>query len=262
MSMKFHKYHGTGNDFVLVDGMSPDAKLDFQTEFIAELCHRRFGVGADGFIILAPSDIADFKMDYFNSDGKRSTMCGNGSRCLVRFAHSLGYISEETTFEAVDGLHEAKVSDNISVKMIDVQSVEKIGDDFFLDTGSPHYVQFKEDVQFGDGLDDLNIIEHAHAIRYNDRFRANGTNVNFVKRLLDGIQVRTYERGVEDETYSCGTGVVASAMASYLKFENIGNNISIKTKGGRLNVSFDAEGNHFTNVWLHGPAKEVFVGSL
>lgn len=254
--MKFHKYHGTGNDFILIDGMSSKDKLDFNTEFIAKMCHRRFGIGADGFIILSPSESADFKMDYFNSDGKRSTMCGNGSRCLVRFAHTLGYISDETKFEAVDGLHEAKVAEDISVKMIDVKVVEPIDEDYFLDTGSPHYVQF------GENLDDLDIIKHAHAIRYNNRFRANGTNVNFVKRISNGIQVRTYERGVEDETYSCGTGVVASAIAGYQKFGDLGKEIAIDTKGGALKVSFATDGTQFTSVWLHGPAEKVFSGQF
>jgi len=257
MSIKFYKYHGTGNDFILIDGMQSAIEEEFNREIIAKICHRRFGIGADGFIILSPSEDTDFNMIYYNSDGNRSSMCGNGSRCLIRFAHSLGYIGEHTTFEAADGLHEGKVmAEVISVKMKDVTEIEKISADYFLDTGSPHYVQFAQDI------DALKIREEAHKIRYDDRFKSEGTNVNFVEAFAQGIQVRTYERGVEDETYSCGTGVVAAALAHNFLNPASGKEIKIRTKGGNLTVSFELEDGHYKNIWLTGPAQKVFEGQL
>ena len=184
-------------------------------------------------------------------------MCGNGSRCTVRFAHNLSYIGEECTFMAIDGIHHGRVeADYISVHMSDVHKVNAHGADYILDTGSPHYVTYLDDV---DGLD---IISSAHKIRYSDMYKSDGINVNFVKRNNDSIQVRTYERGVEDETYSCGTGVVACAISSSRLESRMTSPVVINTKGGDLRVSFDKEADTYKNIWLTGPAIKVFDGKI
>jgi diaminopimelate epimerase len=256
MTVQFEKYHGTGNDFIMIDNRSLSfPKENF--ELIERLCHRRFGIGADGLILLENHDDKkiDFKMVYFNSDGKQSSMCGNGGRCLVAFAHSLGIFEEETVFEAIDGLHEATVwEDKISLKMNDVTHVEVIENGvFLLDTGSPHYVKVVD--SFSDEF-----VNDARRIRNSDRFHENGVNVNFIIPSQDGLQIRTYERGVEDETYSCGTGAVAAAMCHALIFRS--DDVSISTKGGELAVKFDVVDNKFSNIWLIGPAVKVFDGAI
>lgn len=258
MDIEFSKYHGTGNDFIMIDGMKDlSIRKYLTTDHIAALCHRRFGIGADGLIILSPDEETDFYMVYYNSDGRISSMCGNGSRCTVRFAHNLSYISEQCTFMAIDGIHHGRVeSDYISVHMSDVHVVNANGSDYVLDTGSPHYVTYLDDV---DGLD---IISHAHKIRYSDSYKSDGINVNFVKRHEDSIQVRTYERGVEDETYSCGTGVVACAIASSRLENGVISPVHINTKGGDLKVSFQREADSYKNIWLAGPAVKVFEGKI
>ncbi len=258
MHIEFTKYHGTGNDFIMINGMEDvSIRAYLNEERISKLCHRRFGIGADGLIILAPDSDSDFYMDYYNSDGRPSSMCGNGSRCTVRFAHSLGYVDDSCLFMAVDGLHKGKVSDKtISVLMSDVTEVHQAGVDFALDTGSPHYVRFMEDV------DSINIISEAHHIRYSETFREKGINVNFVNQASDHIQVRTYERGVEDETYSCGTGVVASAITSKIGSDLPKESIDVETKGGNLNVSFEKSEGIYSNIWLTGPAVKVFSGEI
>ncbi|MPQ47665.1 diaminopimelate epimerase [Marinifilum sp. N1E240] len=259
MQIEFSKYQGTGNDFVLIDNrngiISPD-----NIKLIEQLCHRRFGIGADGLMLLEDAKGYDFRMRYFNSDGKEASMCGNGGRCIVAFAYHLGIIKNETTFIAVDGEHEAKVEDKnnfvqISLKMINVSGIEKIGDSFFMNTGSPHFVQFIQN------HDDFDTYSNGKAIRYNDRFAAEGTNVNFVSFKNNEIQVSTYERGVEDETYSCGTGVVASAIsAGAIKNSN---SFKINTKGGKLAVHFNKiDSQNINDIWLIGPATKVFSGSL
>ncbi len=259
MKIKFYKYHGTGNDFILIDNrvqiIAPD-----NTRFIQNLCHRRFGIGADGLMLLENTEGYDFRMRYFNSDGKEGTMCGNGGRCIVAFANFLGIINHKTHFIAIDGSHEATVTTSkntpiISLKMKDVTNIEKNNQQFFLDTGSPHYVQFIESHK------NFDTYTEGRKIRYNERFTTKGTNVNFVSFKNKGIHVSTYERGVEDETYSCGTGVVASAICTGVltgktKFE-------IYTKGGNLKVSFDkTDNNNISNIWLTGTAIQVFEGVL
>jgi len=259
MQIEFSKYQGTGNDFVLIDNrngiISPD-----NIKLIEQLCHRRFGIGADGLMLLEDAKGYDFRMRYFNSDGKEASMCGNGGRCIVAFAYHLGIIKNETTFIAVDGEHEAKVEDKndfvqISLKMINVSGIEKIGDSFFMNTGSPHFVKFIQN------HDDFDTYSNGKAIRYNDRFATDGTNVNFVSFKNNEIQVSTYERGVEDETYSCGTGVVASAIsAGAIKNSN---SFKINTKGGKLAVHFNKiDSQNINDIWLIGPATKVFSGSL
>lgn len=258
MQISFDKYQGTGNDFILIDNRKNE--IQFSTEQVAFLCDRHFGVGADGLMLLELEPGVDFKMVYFNSDGKESSMCGNGGRCITAFAKSLGIVSDKARFVAIDGLHEANVKgvNQVSLKMNDVKTVE-IGDDFFfLNTGSPHYVKFVE------GIKEYNVLEEGRKIRYSERFATEGTNVNFIEKTENGIFVRTYERGVENETLSCGTGVTASALVAAINGVSSQKNACvIDTLGGKLNVKFDKvlESN-FYNIWLEGPADFVFHGSI
>jgi len=255
MNFQFYKYQGTGNDFVVLD----DRKAEFpihNSAFIQRLCDRKFGIGADGFILLRNKEGYDFEMVYFNSDGKQSSMCGNGGRCIVHFANFLGVIEQSCSFLAIDGPHLAKVTeDEVSLQMVDVQETEAIGQDLFIDTGSPHYLVFENNIA------EAPLVEKARAIRYNERFSAAGTNVNLVETTEKGIKVRTYERGVEDETLSCGTGVTAAALGVAIT-QNRPSPISVETPGGRLRISFEQGANGFTNIWLTGPATQVFTGSI
>jgi len=253
----FHKYEGTGNDFVMVDQRQLQYLTRQDTALIERMCDRRFGIGADGLILLQSIEGYDFEMVYFNSDGRESTMCGNGGRCIAAFAHSLGVVGEHCRFLAIDGPHEANINaDWVELKMGDVTDVE-IGDgSFILNTGSPHYVVFVED------LSDMNIVESGQVIRYSDRFRGEGINVNFVEKTTEGIEVATYERGVEDETLSCGTGVTAAAISFSLLSPDLNlGEVGVSTKGGKLKVRFEkkADGG-FENIWLCGPARRVFEG--
>ena len=256
MKLNFFKYQGTGNDFILVDNRKEgfnhrDSKL------IKKLCDRRFGIGADGFILLENHDSYDFQMVYYNSDGKQSSMCGNGGRCIVQFAQDLGVIKKETTFYAIDGEHDAYIKNGlVHLKMIDVEKIEQKKGEFYLNTGSPHYVKFVKDVK------EYPVFEKGKKIRYNDRFKKKGTNVNFVEKTgKNKIFVRTYERGVENETYSCGTGVTAAAIAASLS--GMANSVQILTLGGALCVSFNQkEKNKFTDIFLIGPAERVYKGTV
>ncbi|MFZ6052989.1 diaminopimelate epimerase [Halocola ammonii] len=255
MELNFYKYHGTGNDFILVDDRRNNfTSIDLRT--IQKLCERRFGIGSDGIIFIRECDDADFEMDFYNPDGSKS-FCGNGSRCAVSFANRLGMISEACTFRAVDGMHEAKlVGERVSVKMRDVEEVEVGIDHHFIDTGSPHYIVYRDDIN------SIDLVKEARIIRYGERFAEEGTNVNLVKETSEGVFVRTYERGVEDETYSCGTGVTAVAL-SYGLLHPEANHVNIETKGGKLEVSFRSAGeNRFSDIWLTGPAKRVFTGKI
>lgn len=255
MKLNFFKYQGTGNDFILVDNrkehfMHSNAKL------VKKLCDRRFGIGADGFILLEGHDAYDFQMIYYNSDGKQSSMCGNGGRCIVQFAKDLGVIKKETTFYAIDGEHDAYIKNGlVHLKMTDVSLIEEKKGDFYLNTGSPHYVKFV------DGVKDYPVFKEGKKIRNNERFKKKGTNVNFVEKTgKNKLFVRTYERGVEDETYSCGTGVTAAAIAASLS--GMSNSVQILTLGGELSVSFTKEKNKFTDIYLIGPAQMVYKGSV
>lgn len=259
--IKFSKYHGTGNDFILIDNRPLRAKLT-QSE-IAHICHRRFGIGADGLILLQNHVDCDFEMIYYNSDGNPSSMCGNGGRCITAFAAELGIESQTgpLKFMAVDGLHEAVLEEQIkngyrvNLKMQDVNDVVLRESYAVLNTGSPHFVLKVADV------DRIEFIKQAHAIRYSDQFKEKGINVNFIQPVDKDIKVRTYERGVEDETWSCGTGVVAAAIASFLFTGNPP--AHIHTKGGLLNVSFETEDKKFfADVHLIGPAVKVFEGTI
>lgn len=256
----FYKYQGTGNDFVLIDNRGSGHIQGRDTALIAKLCDRRFGIGADGLILLQERQGYDFEMVYFNADGRESSMCGNGGRCITAFAKHIGVISESAHFLAIDGPHDAfiDVDDWVELKMSDVTEVESGDDYFLLDTGSPHYIIFVED------LDDINVLENGKAIRYSKRFREEGVNVNFVEKKRSGIMVATYERGVEDETLSCGTGVTAAAIAYYLQAPETANrDVSISSKGGRLKVRLQpTDEGGFQNIWLGGSAEQVFSGTI
>lgn len=259
MELFFEKYHGTGNDFVMVDHRFNHSVNHNDKTLIKHICDRRFGIGADGLILLEKSEKYDFKMVYFNADGCQSTMCGNGGRCLVQFAKSLDIFDTETIFEAIDGEHYAKINSDgtVSLQMIDVPHILQIDErSFELNTGSPHFISF---------LDTLpeNIKEAGSKIRFSAVYKMEGINVNFVKNFDDYIEVATYERGVEDETLSCGTGVTAAALSYAFKQNLIGKSIiNIKTKGGNLTVSLVSNQNHFSDIWLNGPAVKVFKGSI
>jgi diaminopimelate epimerase len=254
--MKFYKYQGTGNDFVVIDDR--EETFPISQKYIADLCHRRFGIGADGLMLLQNVEGYDFRMVYFNADGTEGSMCGNGGRCLVRFAHDLGLIDDFTLFIATDGEHEAKVNDEfISLKMIDVNQIERTDKYDFINTGSPHYVEYTTD------LKNLDVYAKGKSVRYNEPFVSKGgTNVNFVEVVGDNqLEVRTYERGVEDETYACGTGVTACALSanSRLGFENA---IDVKVVGGNLRIEFDRTDTGYENIFLIGPAVKVFEGNI
>lgn len=256
MKANFYKYQATGNDFVLLDNR--DGKFDnISKEKVALLCHRRFGIGADGLMLLNKSGGYDFEMKYFNSDGAPGSMCGNGARCIVQFAHQMGIEKDDYYFLAFDGKHEARRNgDEVSLLMNDVLKIEKHENNFVLNTGSPHYVTFVNEVE------DFDVFNKGRSIRNSDAFRENGINVNFVTRIGgDKIFVRTYERGVEDETYSCGTGVTAAALVCGVD-EKGDRKIDISTLGGKLSVSYHNRDNSFSDVWLTGPAVCVFSGEI
>lgn len=261
MKVKFFKYQGAGNDFVVIDNR--DKTFDPSIDRVELLCDRNFGVGADGLMLLENDDKYDFYMRYFNADGKESTMCGNGGRCIAEFAKQLGIgTSEKVVFNSIDGLHEAyfvEVEDEplVKLKMIDVKEIKEYDDYYFLNTGSPHYVTFVEE------LEDMDVFSEGEAIRNDPKFAPGGTNVNFVEIMEDEIFVRTFERGVEDETLACGTGSTAAAIAAALFLESDQNVWDVEVLGGMLQVSFDRkEDGTFENIWLTGPAEMVFEGTI
>lgn len=259
MSIPFSKYQGAGNDFIIVD-QSKITYLDpTDRERIAHLCDRRFGVGADGLILLETHPAYDFRMVYFNADGRESTLCGNGGRCIVAFAHALGLIGKEAHFWAIDGAHRARLirTDWVELEMLAIHEVEQQQDFCFLNTGSPHYVQFVPT------FDQLDVDREGRRIRYSDRFAAKGTNVNFITGDVEGLQIATYERGVEGETLACGTGVTAAAVVSALQSGQTGDfSIPVQAKGGHLQVRLHYDGQSFSNIWLCGPAVHVFSGQI
>lgn len=257
MTITFYKYQGTGNDFILIDDREGVFSALTPPQ-IAQLCSRRFGIGADGLILLQLQNGYDFKMKYFNADGNESSMCGNGGRCIVRFAFDLKIIDNSTLFIAIDGPHDAQVTNDIvKLKMKDVADVRQIDDYFILNTGSPHYVILVDDA------DTVNVFFEGKKVRNSPPFKAEGINVNFVEQKEEGIKVRTYERGVENETFSCGTGVVASAIVNSLNKSLEGNHlILVTTLGGNLSVALNKQENKFSDVWLNGPATFVFKGEV
>lgn len=252
MEVKFSKYQGTGNDFIMINNM--DKKVSLSQGQIQFLCDRKLGVGADGVILIEPHESADFYVNYFNSDGSQS-FCGNGSRCSVAYSKTQNIFSgNKCSFSAIDGIHKGQILDDrkIKVSMGDVFGVEDVKGDFVLDTGSPHYVQLCDDIS------NLDILTKAHEIRYNERFSESGINVNFVQNNNGSISMRTYERGVENETLSCGTGVTAVALSMSNRQGN--QEVKIRTQGGELFVSFHANSDQFTNVSLTGPVVSVYKG--
>lgn len=257
MSHTFFKYQGTGNDFIIIDNRRNQINKN-DTKLIHHLCDRRFGIGADGLILLEEDDSLDFKMVYFNSDGNESTMCGNGGRCIVQFAQFLGLIKDRATFRAIDGVHHATIEGRlVRLQMQDVKDIKRFNNNVFLDTGSPHHVQMEID------LDMLDVKSKGAKIRHSSAYGQEGTNVNFSKKITDKeFAIRTYERGVEDETLSCGTGVTATALAMHYTGQTTQSLLTLQTLGGDLQVSFETKGDGYTNIWLIGPAKQVFKGEI
>lgn len=257
MKIHFSKYQGAGNDFILLDNR--DGRYnELSLPVIQHLCDRKFGIGADGLIKINAHSTLDFEADYYNADGSKS-FCGNGGRCAVSFCNDIGINVVSTTFLGFDGEHKALFKDDIiQLEMIDVNQINKVGNDFELYTGSPHYIHFSNQIQ------DFDIYNFGKNIRYSETYTAEGINVNVVEEIgNDNLFVRTYERGVENETLACGTGVTAAAL-TYAKINNkIGDNhISVKVMGGELAVRFHYDGNHFTDVWLIGPGTFVFKGEI
>jgi diaminopimelate epimerase len=260
MIVHFSKFHGTGNDFVIIDGRGRDLGL-LDRGVIHTLCDRHFGIGADGLIILSESRNRDFSMRYFNSDGNEGTMCGNGGRCITAFARELGIIRLDAAFEGIDGVHSATILPNgeIRLKLKDVDGIRWVEDGYLLDTGSPHFVKFVAQLR------NIDVEQEGREIRNQARFGKKGINVNFVEAEVNSnrISVRTYERGVEAETLSCGTGVTAAAICSYFHFKNDILSYSITTAGGKLNVAFRAQHHsQFSDIHLTGPASHVYDGSI
>ncbi len=257
MKMPFYKYHGTGNDFIIIDNRKNIfPKDDF--EWIEKICTRKFGIGADGLMLVENSDISDFKMIYYNADGKSGSMGGNGGRCIVAFAHYLEIFKTKTTFEAIGKMYEATIENGlVSLKMNDVRDIKINTDHYFLDTGSPHHISFEDNVE------EMDVYQKGKKIRYGSPYFEKGTNVNFVEQINSNtFKVRTYERGVENETLSCGTGVTAVAIASHLSNRSKSNQIILQTLGGDLQVSFTVENNIYKNIILKGPATFVFKGNI
>lgn len=253
MNLKFWKYQATGNDFILFDGRN-DLRLD--TEQIKFLCDRHFGIGSDGILIVRKSDSYDFRMEFFNPDGSEATFCGNGGRCIAKFANEILDFPQNLKFIAKDGKHEAKVSGKkVRLQMRNVDVIKKYNDLIYLNTGTHHAVIFTE-------KEIENINEIARPVRYDERFAPEGTNVNFV-RVRDGkLYVRTYEKGVEAETLSCGTGVVASALAFAYEYHISESRVEVLTKGGHLSVDFNKIGDKFSKIFLTGEALKVFEGEI
>ncbi|WP_435262432.1 diaminopimelate epimerase [Tenacibaculum sp. nBUS_03] len=256
MEVIFYKYQGTGNDFVIIDNRSKTFPKD-KTHAISLICDRNFGIGADGLILLEEDEKEDFKMIYFNSDGNESTMCGNGGRCIVAFAHKLGIFESKTTFTAIDGLHHASIKNNtVSLQMIDVNAIDVYDTYCFANTGSPHHVQLINN------LDDYDVYNSGKRIR-NDIYGKEGSNINFVEQINNTtFKVRTYERGVENETLACGTGVTAVAMAMHKIKKTDNTTVNLPVKGGELQVTFNENNGTYSNVFLIGPATFVFKGQI
>lgn len=258
MKFDFFKYQGTGNDFVILDNR--DQKYDgITTRQVKHLCDRHFGIGADGLMMLGKKNGYDFEMIYYNADGKESSMCGNGGRCLVKFASHRGIFKSSYHFIAIDGEHNAEIDSDgtVSLQMKNIDKVEYHNSYIVINTGSPHFVKFAPEV------DNIDVVATGQEIRYGKEFEPDGINVNFVESIgEDSIFVRTYERGVEDETLSCGTGVTASALLSAHN-ENGFNTVVVKTPGGHLSVEFNKiNDQQFEDIWLCGPAEFVFSGEI
>lgn len=254
--IKFSKYHGAGNDFVMINAINSPVNLS--DDEVKEICDRRTGVGADGLIIVLPSEKYDFKMKYYNCDGHESTFCGNGGRCISAFAVEEGLTPQHIEYEAIDGIHKALVTKNsdneymVSITMRDIESYDLNDERLLINTGSPHYVTRVKD------LKNYDVRRHGAEIRNDKKISNDGVNVDFMEVIDNQYHIRTFERGVEDETLACGTGVTASAIAAALWYG--GDNINIKTTLATLNVKFEKAGNSIKNIVLSGPATHVFDG--
>lgn len=254
MAGHFYKYHGTGNDFILVDNTKGDF-IDQSAKRISELCHRNFGIGADGLILIEVSSHADFKMVYFNADGHLGSMCGNGGRCATHLAYDLGYVNHQGLFEGADGLHKFRIANReVSISMGDVSEIKAVNQGLLVDTGSPHLICFQDEIK------DLDVATLGRKLR--NEFAPEGVNVNFVCKNNGGFSMRTYERGVEAETLSCGTGATAAAIALMETAQVVTESISLETLGGVLTVSCSREGSDYRDVWLTGPVIRVFKGEF
>ena len=260
MKIKFYKYQATGNDFIIIDAR--EENLVLKEKDIQFLCNRHFGIGSDGLIIFGNSDKADFSMQFFNPDGSGGMMCGNGGRSIVKFASDKGVISDSCSFIAPDGLHFATINEDIvSLKMVNPTLLQRFEDGFYINTGTSHFVVFEED------LNKINIIEKGRSIRYDERFSPyNGCNVNFVQEITaNNLEIQTYERGVEDLTLACGTGICAAALTYSIEkgLENGKHTINISAKGGDLQVEFEKKSdNSLSEVYLIGTANSVFEGEI
>ncbi len=257
MNLHFYKFQGAGNDFIILDNRHLSFEAD-NISFVAGLCDRRFGIGADGLMLLQDHPQHDFEMRYFNSDGREASMCGNGGRCMAAFARMLRITGDKATFMAIDGIHEAIINPDgeVNLRMSDVENIRVFEDGYALNTGSPHFVRFM------DSLEELDVEKEGRMVRNNERFAPEGTNVNFVRMEQGLLTVFTYERGVEAETLACGTGITASALCAALKTGLTEGTFQVKAKGGNLSVSFRLVGNRFSDIWLKGPAVFVFEGFL
>lgn len=253
--MKFDKYQGTGNDFVIIDDRAHVFPREKQV--ISKICDRKFGIGSDGLILIDNSSEADFEMVFYNPDGSMS-FCGNGSRCAVAYAYDHNIVGRTCSFKAIDGIHSAELTENgVRISIRDVSEAQQFGNDLFLNTGSPHYLVFKDSLELPE------FYSEARRIRYSDDFESiNGTNVNFITPSENGIAVRTYERGVENETLSCGSGVTACALGAVLKGLAVQSPLQVNTLGGSLYVYFNRRGESFSEVYLEGKAEKVFTGEI
>lgn len=256
MKVEFFKYQGTGNDFIMVDNRY-DKFPKNDTKLVARLCERKFGIGADGLVLLENDEVSDFKMVYFNADGNEGSMCGNGGRCIVAFAKFLELIETDTSFSAVDGLHHAKIKGNlVSLQMGDVDEIREKQSYFFLNTGSPHHVQLVSE------LENFDVFSEGKKLRYG-LYGQKGSNINYVEqKSADQFAIRTYERGVENETLSCGTGVTAVALAMHHSGKLESKKAKIEALGGELEVKFDFENGSYIDIWLVGPAEQTFKGFI
>lgn len=254
MALEFFKYHGTGNDFIVMDDRHEQFECQNQS-LIQDLCDRHFGVGADGLILIQNQAGVHFKMRYFNADGLPGSMCGNGGRCAVHLAKELGIIGQEGEFEAPDGRHHARmINGKISISINEVSEIKPMEMGLFVDTGSPHVICFYEDIA------DLDVDEIGRKMR--QEFSEQGANINFVMQNHDGFKMRTYERGVEAETLSCGTGATAAAVAILETGRSQDSSIELNTRGGRLEVGLQKQGSTYKNVWLTGPVVQVYRGFI
>ena len=258
MILKFDKYQGAGNDFIILNNFDGLFSKLSEHQF-REMCDRHNGIGADGIILLKPANNADFEMEYYNSDGKLSSLCGNGARCAVLYAYKNKIIGEKTKFRAIDGIHEAWLtsSEKVKIQINEIKKILKHEESFIINTGSPHYVKIM------DNISDLNVKKKGSEIRYSKDFIPEGINVNFLQKINNSnFLIRTYERGVEDETLACGTGAVAAAIVMRNIGETSGNtNLEIETLGGTLIVNFDFQNSVYKNIFLEGPARYVFSGT-